>query len=147
MRELLRRFWKCGYCRLRSIFAQSAVSRIYWGTVLRLQERVTWLNCDFCWMGEALKSGHGKSALLLRHLGDSGNRWGCYGRPVFEDGSILGCRGGNRCPAFFPAVEKFKEFALGGMVPSPTPTRDHGDPQSVGFEAQDKKVGGAGGGT
>jgi len=25
------------------------------------------------------------------------------------------------------------------MVPSPTPTRDHGDPQSVGFEAQVKK--------
>src|SRR5882724_13725573 len=55
---------------------------------------------------------------------------------------------GARCPAFSRHTEEWctgrswpdssQGFALRGMVPSPTPKRDHGDPQSLGFEARAK---------
>ena len=65
-----------------------------------------------------------------------------------KDGSILSGRGGSRCPAFsrhlkeLSAAEKFpdssKRFALRGMVPSPTPKRDHGDPQTFRLRSEGK---------
>src|ERR1019366_4210175 len=54
-----------------------------------------------------------------------------------EDGSILGRRGGSRCPAFFPAPgRRFKGICPRGMVPSPAPKRDHGDPQAFRLRSE-----------
>jgi hypothetical protein len=89
---------------------------------------------------EAFRFGHGKSAAVLLIP------WRFW-QLVLRMVPSWAAGAGTGVPLFFPAVEKLKEFALGGMVPSPTPTRDHGDPQSVGFEAQVKKEAGAGGGT
>jgi hypothetical protein len=38
---------------------------------------------------------------------------------------------------FFPALEELR-FALRGMVPSPTPKRDHGDPQAFRLRSKGK---------
>ena len=58
-----------------------------------------------------------------------------------EDGSILGRRGGSRCPAFSRRQEDgSKGSALRGMVPSPAPKRDHGDPQAFRLRSARAKV-------
>src|ERR1035438_1418995 len=49
----------------------------------------------------------------------------------------FGCRGGSRCPAFSRHWEELR-FALRGMVPSPTPKRDHGDPQAFRLRSEGK---------
>src|ERR1019366_2427879 len=64
-----------------------------------------------------------------------------------EDGSILGRRGGSRCPAFSRRQEErwcgrrdsppvSKGSALRGMVPSPAPKRDRGDPQAFRLRSE-----------
>src|ERR1019366_7572341 len=57
-----------------------------------------------------------------------------------EDGSILGRRGGSRCPAFFPAPgRRFKGICPRGMVPPPTPKRDHSDPQAFRLRSEGQR--------
>jgi len=59
-------------------------------------------------------------------------------------------RGGSRCPAFSQRQKEWvvwavfslpvkRGFALRGMVPSPAPKRDHGDPQTFRLEARAKE--------
>src|SRR5579871_1993177 len=60
--------------------------------------------------------------------------------------SLLAAGAGTGVP-LFPRHSEEQQLALRGMVPSPTPKRDHGDPQAFGFEARAKGSGARGGTT
>ena len=66
-----------------------------------------------------------------------------------KDGFIPGCSGREQVSHFFPVPGRTvygrrdcltvqKRFALRGMVPSPTPNRDHGDPQAFRLRSEGK---------
>src|ERR1017187_7907972 len=78
-------------------------------------------------------------------IGRRGLRW------AHEDGSILGPPGREQVSRFFPGAREIEErcclLALRGMVPSPTPKRDHGDPQAFRLRSEGLDDDGSGRGT
>lgn len=67
-------------------------------------------------------------------------------RPIHPETATFGLsRVGKRINGLHPLMrhqaareiaQRFKGFALRGMVPSPTPKQDHGDPQSFRFRSE-----------